>query len=522
APGPPYDGTGAAEGASPIRVEPGRGTALVSGLVACTPYYISLTAVDRFGNESAPSPEIIGIPFTGTPCERATLDIQSASGAGCSQEVPIRIDDANASANPSQPGTISVTATSGTDPSPLLLTLPETGPGTGTYTGTIPLSPVQAAGRLHVTEGDRLAVTYVDQDAGGGAAAPIAATLPVDDCTPPAISGFRFTGLGFDSVRLEFTTSEPATSLVRYGLDSGLSESVTDTSLATSHALTLTALPACSNIFYRVLASDNRGNTTVLDDGGSPLHFGSARELEEFQDDMESGAPGWTSSGTHNEWELGVPAVGPPPHATGATVWGTDLDGRYDQGADAMLTTPEIDLVGLESAYLTFSHWYDIYTSTPGAGFDDGGWVEVSRNGGATWTYVTPDGGYPDRMASSPYLVFGTPGYAGKTADWETARFNLDAFAGSKIRIRFHLYQDNFDPPHPGLGWYIDDVAVYSAAPCHAGRVHISAGGGNCGDSPMRILVWDSDGDVDPLSPDTIHVRLASTSDPAGLDIPLG
>jgi hypothetical protein len=167
-PGPIYTGSGAAEGASPLRSEGGRRTAFLSGLPACIPHYISMTAMDLLGNESGFSAEVVGVPFAGSPCPRATIALAGAAGAGCSQNLPVRIDDANADADPSTPGSITALATSASASSPLTVTLAETGPATGTFTGFLPLTASPAAGKLQVIEGDLVVLTYDDLDAGYG------------------------------------------------------------------------------------------------------------------------------------------------------------------------------------------------------------------------------------------------------------------------------------------------------------------------------------------------------------------
>jgi bacillopeptidase F (M6 metalloprotease family) len=518
-PGPAYNGQGAAEGASPTRAEEAAGRALLSALPSCIPQFISLTAIDRHGNESDYSAEAIGVPFTGTPCSRATIALAGAEGVGCSQQVPVRIDDGNADTDPVSPGAIDILASASAASLPLSLSLDETGPDTGVFTGFIPLAASPTPGALQVSEGDRLTVTYTDGDTGAGGPSIVSTTVPVDDCVAPAILGLERSRLGFDELTLRWRTDEPSGSLVEFGLDPGLEESIPGPPDLRDHSAVLSSLPSCSTVYYRVTASDRRGNVSTVDDAGLPFHLGTARGLEKLADDFEGGGPGWTSSGSQNEWEIGVPLSGPPPPPSGASVFATDLDGKYEPGADMVLTSPEINLSGLESAELTFSHWYDIFSSFTGEGFDDGAWVEVSSDGGATWTYIVPDGGYPDTVAGNPYLPTGTSAYAGKTQTWEPARFDLDAFAGGRIHVRFHLYQDTFDPPQPGLGWYIDDVVIFAAAACHHGRILVEKGAGGCSGSPLAVYLWDIDGDGDPLVPDTATVRLSSPSDPIPLDL---
>jgi hypothetical protein len=522
APGPAYSGLGALQGASPVRAEAAAGTALLSGLPPCVPHFLALTAVDATGNESVYAAEVTGVPRGSSPCARAVLDVSPRDGAGCTQSLRLRIEDVNADPDAGRPGTLVATASSPSDPSPLEVTLTETGPATGAYEGTVPLSPQPAPGRLAVAEGDLVDVAYADADAGGGIPSIVRGRAPVDDCAAPAISDLEVSTLGFGRLGLAFRTDEPASSTIEYSVDGGGVQIVPDPALRTEHDRVIEGLPSCASLAYRVLAEDGRGNVAAADDGGSPFRAGTPRTLTLLFDDFESGAPGWTHGGALDEWELGAPAAGPPGAFSGTTVWGTDLDGNYEFGADMTLTSPEVDLTGVDSALLTFRHWYSIFTSNPGSGLDDGAWIEVSADGGVRWTHVEPEGGYPDRIAHNPYLPIAAGVYAGVTSSWTPAVFRLDAFAGSKIRVRFHLYQDVVDPDNSTRpGWFLDDVEVRAAVACRQGRLRLDASRHDCGGAPIAILLWDLDLDLDPTTPDAATVRLTSPSDPSPMDVAL-
>ena len=85
-----------------------------------------------------------------------------------------------------------------------------------------------------------------------------------------------------------------------------------------------------------------------------------------FSDDLESGAPGWTTlvnDDTENtQWELGTPAgtaTGPTTGAQGsANAWCTNL-GNYGADSDISLRSPPIDMTGAASPELTFEAWRD-------------------------------------------------------------------------------------------------------------------------------------------------------------------
>jgi hypothetical protein len=132
---------------------------------------------------------------------------------------------------------------------------------------------------------------------------------------------------------------------------------------------------------------------TLLDIDVVPGNNASSRQMtvmmKLFEDTMEGGGPAsqgkWTAgSQPQTAWELGSPAnVGPSSCHSTIRCWGTNLDSAYKKAADIRLETPIIDLSGSDRAVLTYSHFYQIL----GPMMDDGGFVEVSSDGGSSWSY---------------------------------------------------------------------------------------------------------------------------------------
>lgn len=183
-----------------------------------------------------------------------------------------------------------------------------------------------------------------------------------------------------------------------------------------------------------------------------------------FEDDMEIGGAAsqgqWTPESLgQNAWELGVPAlIGPMACHSLTDCWGTNLNSDYKKGADIRLETPSIDLSKTEDAVLRFWHFYDIF----GPDRCDGGFVEVSTDGGLSWTYIEPYSGYPATVEVTAPTPPG-PGagaYAGYIFEWEPAEFDLSSFSGQQIIIGFHLWTDSSDYMPGWAGWYVDDVQV--------------------------------------------------------------
>ena len=152
--------------------------------------------------------------------------------------------------------------------------------------------------------------------------------------------------------------------------------------------------------------------------------------------DFESTNGGFAASGTSSSWAWGVPTGGPGSAHSGSKVWATSLAGNYNGDENSTLTSPTIDLSAYAGQTPSISWWQWLITEDAW----DKATVEVSRNGGSTWTTVFgPASGFVDTL-------------------WARHTIELDStYAVSTFKFRFHLVTDFlFEYP----GWYIDDVVV--------------------------------------------------------------
>ena len=117
------------------------------------------------------------------------------------------------------------------------------------------------------------------------------------------------------------------------------------------------------------------------------------------------------------------------------------------------------------SAFLRFDHAYGFEDSSTGVTFD-GGVVEVSTDGGRSWTDIgdrLTDVGYNGTIATGGgNPLGGRPAFVGESNGYRASRANLDTLKGKAVRFRFRIGTDN---QVGALGWVIDDVHLYSCAP---------------------------------------------------------
>jgi PKD repeat protein len=92
-------------------------------------------------------------------------------------------------------------------------------------------------------------------------------TVITVDITPPVISAVSATGITTTSATIIWTTDEPATGQVEYGLDRTYgSTTALDTSPVTSHGVNLTGLTSETTYHYRVNSADGSGNPAISAD----------------------------------------------------------------------------------------------------------------------------------------------------------------------------------------------------------------------------------------------------------------
>lgn len=126
-------------------------------------------------------------------------------------------------------------------------------------------------------------------------------------------------------------------------------------------------------------------------------------------------------------------------------------------GGDASLATTNfitvpLDLTGCTTASLFFDTYYDIEKQW------DFGFVQVSTDGGTSWDTLTNDSTEavvnPDTLPES--IAYGE-GFTGSNDDWKNEEFDLSAYAGQNILLRFFYLTDWV---YTEAGWWVDNVEV--------------------------------------------------------------
>ncbi len=181
-----------------------------------------------------------------------------------------------------------------------------------------------------------------------------------------------------------------------------------------------------------------------------------------FQSDFEANDGGLTATG--GLWEWGAP-VGAVINAasSGSNAWVTDLDAEHGDRENATLELPLLDFSGLaEDPVIGFDAWLDTERNF------DGMWVEVSTNGGATWTKVVDDGTF---LTWHPNT--GDVWFEGATSGYQSFAGVLTGTAGeANVRVRF-VFESDGSVTNDGVA--IDDLYIGTGAPDLAVEVLPSA-----------------------------------------------
>jgi len=256
---------------------------------------------------------------------------------------------------------------------------------------------------------------------------------------------------------------------IQVATDAAFSNVVIDESGITDTEYTHTAdLMTNTGYWWRVRATNACGGgpwsavwtfTTLAVPGDCGI---GTTSMIHFTDDLESGAAGWTSGGTGNTWALGSGVTG--PHS-GANVFHADDVGSI---TDQVLMTPPIALPsGPDHTAINLQFWNYQELEDSTSGCYDGGILEITTDGGATWTYLPtaqmmtdPYDGPIDSGFSNPLIGFDA--WCGDPQAWLRSVVDIDAYAGETVQFRFRLGTDN-SVNHPG--WDIDDVWVQSCVP---------------------------------------------------------
>ena len=350
------------------------------------------------------------------------------------------------------------------------VTLSTIAPPAGTSSGFDPNPVVTVPGGSQLTLGSTgglTAGTYGFDVRGDDTVATfdLGVELVVFDSAPGAVTLTAPTDGAMDqdvNPTLEWTAAPGGgTYSIEVATDMAFSDVVDSASgVASTSYLVATSLDSATSFYWRVASENPCGSepfgspssfTTAVAPGDCPIGIVAQ---ETYSEDFEGGAGTWThSAGTGTDtWAL----VGDNTHSGTSAFHGDDISSISDQ----YLVSPAVDLPA-EGDPITMRFWnYQELEDSTGGCFD-GGVLEISDNGGATWTRLEaelltdPYDGEVDGGFSNP--IAGSNAWCGDPQDWLESAVDVGAWAAETVQFRFRLATDS-SVNHPG--WWIDDFAI--------------------------------------------------------------
>jgi hypothetical protein len=384
--------------------------------------------------------EISRLDVTGCPSPDGWIELDQSLYA-CSDSMNISVQDSDLAGA----GIQDVELFSITEPTPEMVTLSENPANSGVFRGsfnTAPLPPVNGDGLLSVGFGDTITARYIDADDGSGGTNVPKTDTAAAECQPPIISNVLVVLLSPTSARVSWTTDEMATSRVSYGTsippDTNKDDLATYT---TSHTMDVTGLTPCTTYYFSVTSADIYGNSAT--DTGSGTYY--PRETLGWgwiltPEDVESGAGNWvaTSGGGPSSWHIDTCRAHSGTHAWKAG--STSCPGSYGEGVDLYLTYDTNIVLGPVGHGFHLRYWE--YFLVQGYDYCR---PQISTDGGTSWTNLGQ--------------------YYGNSMGWTLKDYDLAAYSGSSVRIRFWFQTSN---AFNYEGWYVDDIEIRKTAVCSA------------------------------------------------------
>jgi hypothetical protein len=415
---------------------------------------------------------------------------------GCSVPVTVIVGDRDLNTNSATTQTATIQIWSTRESAPESLALTEQGVNSMIFKGTINLAgsaPVHGDALLSVDPGDTITARYVDAaDCNGATNVTYDATSTVSsDCTGPVITNVLVTNLTDTTATVTWTTDEAANSRVIYGTSKPPGTSKDDLSAyVTSHSIILTGLSPCTVYYFSAYSEDAVGNWTTNNNGGNYFTFTTYGRSYLFgPDDVEGGVLSWVvspttgtdiwhqdlckaASGTHS-WK-----VGKSDSPTCTAQYASSMSNYF------LTWNANINVGAAGHGYhLRFNEWYDTESNT-GCTYDPIR-TQISTNGGTSWTTLATN--------------------CGASGGWLARDYDLAAYTGSTVRIRFYFTSDSSGN---GLGWFVDDINISKSQSCTA---EMSYQSNTWADSCSGTGTGVGNGYVDPGEEITVHPTLQNT-----------
>jgi hypothetical protein len=234
----------------------------------------------------------------------------------------------------------------------------------------------------------------------------------------------------------------------------------------TSYVDNSAALVSGTTYYYIVRAVDSSNSaeeTNTVTKSATPTGpIATSTLTETFEGALSGGGfdnPGWTHNAVSGgvDWAQSAAQSQTPTHS-----W---FSASQATASDRVLVTPSF--VPQASTTLSFWHTFEFETNAAGTQCYDAGTLEISTNGGGSWS-VVPDAAFTAGLFNGTVNASFSNPLAGKRA-WcqgtvgamTQVNVNLSSFVGSTdSKLRWHAGDDS---SFAETGWFVDSVTIANA-----------------------------------------------------------
>ncbi|MFV2072114.1 MAG: S8 family serine peptidase, partial [Thermoanaerobaculales bacterium] len=225
--------------------------------------------------------------------------------------------------------------------------------------------------------------------------------------------------------------------------------------------------------YYVVRATDEaNGQEDTNTAEASAATSASANWLDDVEayatiaDAVATGWSHWADQGA-DDWAVSTSVN----HTTGGSNSFTATD--VAAVTDKSLQTPAKAVT--TTSQLTFWHRYQFEEGSGTTGYD-GGVIEISTDGGGSWTDLGPDitaGGYTHTISSTySNPLGGRQAWSGNQTTFTQVTVDLSSYVGQSVNVRWRMGCDSSVGDGP---WYIDDIQITNLS------------GGGCSSTPSDV-----------------------------------
>ncbi len=235
----------------------------------------------------------------------------------------------------------------------------------------------------------------------------------------------------------------------------------------------------------------------------------STYRADTFYDDIENINGNWQFANWDAlRWQYGS-SYGEFAHSGKGFLYADDYP-DYISDSNASLHAVTIPA----KAYMHFSQAYGfeygVYKNVNY--YFDGGVLEYSSDAGNTWVdagSLMINNGYNGKLFFGYNPLRGRSAFVGESHGYFSTRLNLSSLAGKSVSFRWRMGLDNTGY---ALGWFIDDVRVYTCQPLPVAPILVSPANANLSNNPVPTFNW---GAVSGAS--SYQLEIATTSNFAAI-----